>query len=68
MTSKTLTCYTTADTATLLTRIAAQEARSESSTIAMLIRKEAAQRGLVGRAPGEEPVPEKVSATLPHRR
>lgn len=34
-----------------LERIAQQELRSKNSTIAMLIRVEAARRGLIGRAP-----------------
>lgn len=34
-----------------LERIAAQEFRPKSSTVAMLIRQEAARRGMLGRAP-----------------
>lgn len=39
------------ETARLLQRIAQQEFRSASSTIALLIRLEAARRGMLARAP-----------------
>jgi hypothetical protein len=40
------------ETDRMLARIAQQEFRSKSSTLALLIRKEAAERGMLARAPG----------------
>lgn len=39
------------ETSRLLDRLAQQEFRSRSSTLALLIRLEAARRGMLGRAP-----------------
>lgn len=39
------------ETRSLLARIAQQEFRSKSSTLALLVRQEAARRGMLGRAP-----------------
>jgi hypothetical protein len=46
-----VTAYLDAETAYLLKRIGQQEFRSDSSTLALLIRLEAARRGMLGRAP-----------------
>lgn len=43
------------ETAALLARLAQQEFRSKSSTLALLIRAEAAKRGMIGRAPEAVP-------------
>lgn len=46
-----VTAYLDDETARLLHRIAQQEFRSDSSTLALLVRLEAARRGMLARAP-----------------
>ena len=58
----TITAYVSEDTARLLKRIAQAEHRSQSSAVALLILKEAAARGMVGRAPEALPTTGKVQA------